>query len=73
MSVTVQHLPGGQIEDVPHAVAVALLAGGHVRLLSELRPDVETAMIAPAETAMLPAAKPRKRGRKAHRERLTDA
>ena len=68
--VTIQHW-GGQIEDVPYEDAVDLIRGGHARLLSPLEPEppVETAMVEPSETAMVPAAKPRKRGRKAHRER----
>ncbi len=70
MTVTVQHFGSGQIEDVSNEEAIRLSRAGHVRFLSELKPDVETAMVAPAETAMLPAAKPRKRGRKAHRARL---
>lgn len=50
----------GSEPDLPDAMAQALVAGGHAELLS---PSQETAMTAPAENAMRPAAKPRRTAR----------
>ena len=54
MTVTLQHW-GGVMEDVPDDVAEGLLRAGFVQIVGR-RP--ETAMLAPAETAMLPKAAP---------------
>lgn len=64
----VRYLPGGQLEDLPEPRARELLAAGVVEQAGGW-PD-ETAMLAPVETAMLPApaaktvrkARSRKRG-----------
>ena len=59
--MTIVRHHNGFLEDVPPDVARHLLACGHVELAGPL--ESETAMLAPPETAMLPPAQPRKRGR----------
>ena len=58
--VAVRHVYNGWLEDVSTEEARRLLRLGLVELAGPLEP--ETATVAPPETAMLPAAKPKPRG-----------
>lgn len=58
--VAVRHVYNGWLEDVAPDVALRLLRLGLVELDGKL-PEIETAMVAPPENAMLPAAKPKQR------------
>lgn len=58
--VAVRHVYNGWLEDVSPDEARRLLRLGLVELAGHLEP--ETAMVAPPETAMLPAARPKRRG-----------
>ncbi len=53
--------PGAEL-DVPAAVATVWVAAGVAVPLAA--PEPEAAMVAPPENAMLPAPRPRKRGRR---------
>ena len=58
--VAVRHVYNGWLEDVSTEEARRLLRLGLVELDGKL-PEIESAMVAPPETAMLPAARPKRR------------
>lgn len=78
-TVMVRHIPGGQLEALPLDWANRLLRAGVVELAGApqgwdqrvndvmdiaILKCAESAMLAPTETAMLPAARAKRRGRK---------